>query len=82
MSDRPDYITENEDGSVAITLLNGRTLTMREPTVEDQLATKGSDAEREITLVANLCALSPTEVKSLSLKNYRRVQAALVFLST
>lgn len=83
MSERPDYISETPDGGVAITLLNGRQIAMREPTVEDQLAVaKGSDAEREISLVANLCDLSPSEVKSLSLRNYRRVQAALIFLSS
>ena len=83
MSERPDFIKEVTDLGVVITLLNGRQISMREPTVEDQLAVaKGSDAEREIALVANLCDLTPSEVKSLSLRNYRRVQAALVFLSS
>lgn len=83
MSELPDFIKEATDGGVSITLLNGRQIAMREPTVEDQLAVaKGSDAEREIALVANLCDLTPSEVKSLSLRNYRRVQAALVFLSS
>lgn len=83
MSERPDYITDAPDGSVQIALTDGKKITMREPTVEDQLAVaKGSDAEREITLVANLCDMAPTEIKALTLRNYRRVQAALVFLSS
>ncbi|WP_420023775.1 phage tail assembly protein [Cereibacter azotoformans] len=78
MNDKPDFLTENPDGSVAITLRSGRVLTMREPTVGDQLATKGSNEEREIALVGNLCTMAPDEVRSLSLRDYRRVQAALM----
>lgn len=83
MSEKPDYIIDAPDGSVQITLTDGKKIAMREPTVEDQLAVaKGSDAEREIALVANLCDMAPAEVKALTLRNYRRVQAALVFLSS
>lgn len=82
MTETPDFITENPDGSVTIELTRGRTITMREPRVEDQLATKGTNEQREIALVGNLCGLSPAEVQAFALRDYRRVQAALVFLSS
>lgn len=50
---------------------------MREPTVRDQLVAskmKGSDAEKEITMIANLCDLSPDQLHSLPLREYRKVQ--------
>lgn len=86
----PEYLQENDDGSFNITLrkplqTNGASvgfLRMREPTVADQLAAnKGSDAERETSMVANLCSVTPAEIRSLTLRDYRRVQEALVGLS-
>lgn len=56
-----------------------KTLTMREPTVADQLAAseiKGTSAVQEITLIANLCEVSPDDIKKLTLKDYRKVQEA------
>lgn len=56
-----------------------KALRMREPTVADQLASeevKGSDAAREIAMFANLCEVSPDEIKQLTLKDYRAVQKA------
>jgi hypothetical protein len=56
-------------------------LRMREPNVADQLVLdkmKGSDAENEIALLANLCALAPDDIKQLPLRDYRRVQAAFL----
>ena len=55
------------------------TLRMREPTVADQLLLdemKGSDATKEVTLVANLCEVTPDDVKRLTLRDYRKVQKA------
>lgn len=78
MTERPDYITENLDGSVSIALKDGRTITMREPTVADQLATKGTPEQREIAMVANLCELAPDEVGKLTARNYKRLQQALL----
>lgn len=57
------------------------TLTMREPTVADQLAASeggGSDAVQEINLVANLCQVTPADIKKLPLRDYKKVQGALV----
>ena len=58
---------------------NVMVLTMREPTVADQLAAaeiKGTDALKEVTLIANLCDVSPDDIKRLSLRDYYKVQAA------
>ncbi|AZB63855.1 phage tail assembly protein [Cereibacter sphaeroides] len=78
MDDKPKYLTENADGTVTVELRSGRRITMREPTIADQLATKGNNEERELTLVGNLCLLSPEEVRALTLRDYQRVQAALM----
>lgn len=54
-------------------------LRMREPTVADQLLLdemKGSDATKEVTLVANLCEVTPDDIKRLTLRDYRKVQKA------
>ncbi|MDO5058084.1 MAG: phage tail assembly protein [Lautropia sp.] len=54
-------------------------LRMREPTVADQLMLdelKGGDATKEVTLVANLCEMTPEDIKRLTLRDYRKVQQA------
>lgn len=54
-------------------------LRMREPTVADQLMLddlKGGDATKEVTLVANLCEVTPDDIKRLTLRDYRKVQQA------
>ena len=56
-------------------------LRMREPLVADQLAAdefKGGDAAREIFTVANLCQVSPEDIKKLTLKDYKRLQVAFM----
>lgn len=56
-------------------------LTMREPTVGDQLAMDkagGSDAEKEISMIAMLCMVKPSDLNQLTLKDYKKVQAAFV----
>lgn len=84
-----DTIKENDDGSVTVTLARGididgatvKAITMREPTVADQIAAqevKGSAASQEVALIANLAQLAPDDIKRLSLRDYRRVQEALV----
>lgn len=91
MADRkkPEWLTENADGSVTVKLQRGinvdgatvAAVTMREPTVADQLAAqdgRGSSAEQEVALIANLATLAPSDVKALTLRDYRRVQEALV----
>lgn len=58
-----------------------KVLRMREPTVGDQLAseeTKGGEAAREITMLANLCQVTPDDIKRLTLKDYKRLQGAFL----
>lgn len=84
----PEYILKSGD-DYAITLSKTydiagakvSTITMREPTVQDLLAadlqTKGqSDAWREITMFANLCATPPDNIKVFGLRDYKRIQEA------
>lgn len=82
----PDYI-ELGDGFAHVTLkgaveIDGTKvgkLTMREPTVGDQLAMdahKGTDAQKEIQLFANLCEQTPATIQALKLADYRRLQEA------
>jgi hypothetical protein len=90
MNKTPEYITEGE-GFVDIALsrpfdMQGTKVTsirMREPTVADQLAAdgKGSDAAREIAMMANLAEISPEDIKRLPLKDYKRLQTGfMVFI--
>lgn len=83
----PKYLTQNADGTVGIKLntpieIAGTKIPavqMREPTINDQLvfeATKGSDAVKEVQLFANLCGHSAEDIKSLTVRDYRRLQAA------
>lgn len=56
-------------------------LTMREPKVIDQLTMdeiKGSEAEKEVGLFANLCDVTVDTIKELYLKDYKKLQEALV----
>lgn len=82
---KPAWMKVNDDGSVTITLsrpieINGAkvpTLTMREPTVGDQVVSnevRGSDVVKEITLFANLCTISPDDVRRLPVRDYNRMQ--------
>lgn len=55
------------------------TVRMREPLVSDQeaiAAMQGTDATREITSIANLCTLAPDEIRSMTMRDYKRLQAA------
>lgn len=81
------WLKENADGSLTITLskpleVNGaqlQELTMREPTVDDQVASnevRGSDVVKETTLFANLCEIPPNDLRRLKLRDYMRLQAA------
>jgi hypothetical protein len=74
-----------QTGSVDIKLLtpievDGAKVTglrMREPRVKDQLVSqeiKGSDAEKELAMMANLCEVSPDDLKQLTLRDYKQVQ--------
>lgn len=52
-------------------------LTMRRGSVGDQLAAQHnskSEGETEVRLFANLCGISPDEMKKVDLKDYKKVQ--------
>jgi phage FluMu protein gp41 len=56
-----------------------KSVTMREPTVEDQLTaqeTAKSTARAEVMIIANLCECAPDEITSLSLRDYGKLQEA------
>jgi len=83
----PDYLAYSEAGHCDITLprpvqLSGveqTTLRMREPTVEDQIVAselRGSDAHKEVTMFANLCEISPDDIRRMPMKAWRRLQEA------
>jgi hypothetical protein len=52
---------------------------LRRPKVRDMLASDkkvGSDADKEIALFANLAELSPDEIASLDMADYKQLQDA------
>ena len=54
-------------------------LRMRAPTVGDTLAADklgGSDAEKELAIFANLCEVSPSDLHSMHLADYKLLQEA------
>lgn len=56
-------------------------LTMREPTVQDQLTMShqgGSDAQQELRLLSNLLEVTEADIKRLPLRDYKRVARAFV----
>lgn len=86
-----DFVKEG-NGYADITLsraikLNGAevaVLRMREPTVRDVETfqdAKGNEATREIVSFANLCEITPDEVRSLPMRDYARVQAAFALFT-
>lgn len=56
-------------------------LQMREPTVADQLAldaVDGGDVAKELHMIANLCMVTADNLKTLTLRDYKKVQAAFL----
>lgn len=56
-------------------------LRLREPTVADQLAAdeyKGGDAAKELFTMANLCQVTPDDLKKLTLRDYKKLQGAFL----
>ena len=84
----PEYIVHTE-GKAEIMLsrpleISGakvNVLTMREPTVNDQLASEastGTDGEKDVNYMANLCMVTPDDIKRLPLKDFQRVKEAFL----
>lgn len=56
-------------------------LTMREPTVQDQLTMShqgGSDAQQELRLLSNLLEITEADLKRMPVRDYKRVARAYV----
>lgn len=88
MAKTPEYINLL-DGKAIITLsrpleIDGAKvgqLTMREPTVDDQLTAEklGSTGEADKTYMANLCQIAPSDIGRLPLRDFKRLQVAFGF---
>ena len=84
----PEYIKLG-DGKAEVTLsrpldIDGakvKVLTMREPTVDDQLAAEknGSDGNADKQYMANLCMVTPDDIGRLPLRDFKRLQVAFSF---
>lgn len=84
----PEYITLL-DGKALVTLsrpvtISGASvsrLTVREPTVDDQLTAEklGSGGEADKIYLANLCQVTPDEIGRLPLRDFKRLQVAFGF---
>lgn len=83
---KPDWLKEGA-GYTDITLsrpaeiagVQSGAVRMREPTVRDQEVAaemSGTDAAREIAVFANLCELTPEDIRKLPLRDYKRLQTA------
>jgi hypothetical protein len=54
-------------------------ITLRRPKVRDMIASdksKGSDADKEVALFANLAEITPDEIESLDMADYKQLQDA------
>lgn len=89
----PAYLTEG-DGYVDIQLtrerefssgLKSAVIRMRETTAGDMETfhnAKGSEATREMQTFANLCDLTPEDVRKLPLRDYKRLQEAFAVFTS
>lgn len=91
----PNWLTEEDDGAVTISfkdlkklpVLDGTEvskLTMREPTVQDQLTADKANTHQgdaEIMIFANLTEQSPDAINGLTLRQYGRLQEAYRFFT-
>ncbi|WP_323162866.1 phage tail assembly protein [Stenotrophomonas maltophilia] len=79
------HVVERE-GFAEITLTRSRKIDgmdtavvrMREPTVADMerfQESAGSEAQREVVMIANLCEISPDALREFPLRDYQRMQA-------
>lgn len=85
--EKPEWMKNNDDGSVDITLsrpadvagVKTAVVRMREPLVADQEVAgerSGSDAAREIATFADLCGLAPEDIRKMPIRDYKRMQTA------
>jgi hypothetical protein len=89
-----EHIKENDDGSVTVDFsdrpvkMEGgevKELVLREPTVQDQMTArkwgKNEPAASEVFLISSLAERSPEDIRVLTLKQYGRLQDALIFFT-
>lgn len=86
----PEYIKLKE-GAAEITLsrpleISGAkvgVLTMREPTVDDQIAAEkhGTSGEADKIYMANLCMVAPEDIGRLPLRDFKRLREAFGFFT-
>jgi len=84
----PEYIKLVE-GAAQVTLsrpleIDGakvKVLSMREPTVDDQLVAEkyGNGGEADKMYMANLCQVAPDDIGRLPLRDFKRLQEAFGF---
>lgn len=63
---------DRKDGSGKL-----ETITMRRPKVKDLMnaqTTGGTDQENEVTMFANLCEVSPDDLKEMDMADYQQLQ--------
>jgi len=75
-----DFVDVPLSKPIKIDGVDVKTLRMREITVKDSLVSskmKGTDAENEIQLMANLCNVSPEDLQQLKMRDYAKLQTAL-----
>jgi len=80
-NDNTDFVDVDLSRAIEIDGAKVKTLRMREPTVADQLAAdelKGSDAAKELMTIANLCQITPDDLKKLGLRDYKKLQEAFL----
>lgn len=84
----PDYIKFSESKAdvtlsrpLEISGAKVSVITMREPTVADQIAAEqlGTGAEADVQYMANLCQITPDDVRRLPLRDFKRLQKAFSF---
>lgn len=75
-----DFVDVQLTKPIKIDGVEVKALRMREITVKDSLVSskmKGSDAENEIALMANLCNVSAEDLQQLKMRDYAKLQTAL-----
>lgn len=82
-----DFIEDMPDGTkkvkfddkpVMVAGTEVKSIVMREPTVDDQMAVDHvpSPAKKEIAILANLCEMSPEDIGTMKMVQYGRLQFA------
>jgi hypothetical protein len=81
MANKKSTVEIELDFPIKIEGVECRRLTLRRPKVGDILAAEegskgGGDKETEILTFANLCMVTPVEIRDLDLGDYKRLQKA------